>query len=60
MDYTIHSHEELVDRVYQYLSMMRLAKFEKQKPRADQSDFWYKYSKIKDSIEHYVKQHKSL
>ena len=37
--------------------MMKQSEFEKRRPYQDQQDFWYRYGKVKRSIEDYCKKH---
>lgn len=57
MDYTIKDQQSFVDRVHEYFVMMKQASFEKRRPYQDQQNFWYRYGKVKQSIEDYCKKH---
>ena len=58
MDYTINTHDEFVQRVDEYLTLMKQAKYEKLKPFCEQAHFNYHYGKVKDSIIRYCKNYK--
>lgn len=58
MDYTINTHDEFVQRVDEYLTLMKQAKYEKLKPHSERWKFEYHYGKVKDSIIRYCKDYK--